>query len=121
MLAIDENGCKRLIRFMFEIKKRPLLFLKVKSLKQIAWIQQGFIFGYNNACDYDLVEFHNKTKARNLWADFQFYFSEKYHTSSIEHLEVVELCGSEEKAFDLFFEELETFLTERNVEIPNIE
>ena len=52
-----------------------------------------------------MVEFHNKTKEGNLWADFQFYFSEKYHTSSIEHLEAIELCGSEEKAFDLFFEE----------------
>lgn len=58
MLAIDENGCKNLIHFMFEIKKRPLLFLKEKSLKQIAWLQQGFILGYNiisfeNRCEND--------------------------------------------------------------------
>lgn len=120
MLAIDENGCKKLIRFLFEIKKRPLLFLKEKSLKQIAWLQQGFIFGYNNACDYGLIEFHNRTKEGNLWADFQFYFSDKYKTSSVEHLEVIALCGSDEKAFDLFFEELELFLKEQNVEIPEI-
>ncbi len=121
MLAIDETGCKKLIRFMFEIKKRPLLFLKEKSLKQLAWIQQGFIFGYNNACDYGLTEFHNRTKAGNLWADFQFYFSDKYKTSSVEHPEAVMLCGSEEAAFDLFFEELELFLKERSEEIPEIE
>ena len=34
--------------------------------------------------------------------------------------ELTTYCGSEEKAFDLYFEELEIFLKENNIEIPEI-
>ncbi len=120
MFAIDKQGCNKLIRFAFEVKKRPPLFLQEKSLKQLSLLLQGFIYGYNNACDYNLVEFYEATKDRNTWLDFQDFFCEKYKSRSIYHLEVIELCGSDEKAFDLFFEELETYLKEHNIPIPVI-
>ena len=51
---------------------------------------------------------------------FQEYFHKKYNTSSIYHTEVLDLCGSEEKAFDLFFEELEWYLLEHGMEISKV-
>ena len=121
MFAIDKQGCNRLIRFAYEVKKRPPLFLQEKSLKQLSRLLQGFIYGYNSACDYDLDGFYEATKNRNTWVDFQDYFCKKYNTRSICYLEVIALCGSDERAFDLFFEELEIFLKENNVEIPRID
>lgn len=118
MLAIDKQGCEKLIQFVFEVKKQPFLFLQKKSLMQLAVLTQGFICGYNSACAYGLKKFFEVTKCGNTWINFQNYFGEKYNTSFIYHSEVTELCGSEEKAFDLFFEELESYLKEHNVEIP---
>jgi len=120
MFAIDKQGCSKLIHFAYEVKKRPPLFLQEKSLTQLTLLLQGFIYGYNNACAYDLNEFYEATKDRNTWVDFQDYFCRKYKTRSIYHSEVIELCGSEEAAFDLFFEELEWYLTEHGVEIPKV-
>ncbi|MBP3609162.1 MAG: hypothetical protein J6J42_02365 [Lachnospiraceae bacterium] len=120
MFAIDKQGCDKLIRFAFGVKKRPLLFLQEKSLTQLTLLLQGFIYGYNNKCAYGLKGFHEATKSGNIWLEFQEYFHKKYNTSSLYHVEVIELCGSEEKAFDLFFEELEWYLTEHGVEIPKV-
>lgn len=120
MFAIDEMGCKKLIYFAFGIKKRTALFLKQKSLKQFEIMMQGFIYGYNNACDYSLTEFYENTKSGNIWGEFHSYFINKYNISSMECLEVTEFCGSEEKAFDLFFEEFERYLLEHGEEIPEV-
>ena len=119
MLAIDKQGCDKLIQFVFELKKQPVSFLQKKSLIQLMVLTQGFICGYNSACDYGFRKFHEVTKDGNVWTKFQAYFGEKYNTSFLYHSEVTELCGSEEKAFDLFFKELEFYLTEHGVEIPN--
>ena len=119
MLAIDKQGCEKLIQFVFEVKKQPFLFLQKKSLMQLAVLTQGFILGYNNACAYGLKKFLEVTKEGNPWGDFQVFFMEKYNTSFIYHSEVTELCGSEEKAFDLFFEELECYLKEHKKDVPS--
>ena len=120
-MTLDNDGALKLIIFLFEIKKRPLLFLKKKSMTQLSFIQIGFVFGYNNAKDYGLIEFYEKTKSGNIWSEFQIYLSNKYDIHSLDDSELVSFCKSDEKAFDLFFEELEIFLKENNIEIPEIE
>jgi len=117
MLRIDKQGCEKLLCFTFRVRQQPLLFLKNKSLLELVFSTQGFILGYNNACDYELKEFLEVTKKGNEWIGFQSYFAQKYHTTSMYHYEATEICGSTEKAFDTFFEELENYLKERNVEI----
>jgi len=117
MLEIEQQGCDKLIRIAFEIKKRPPLFLREKSLTKMLLMLQGFIYGYN---EYDDRLKEGRTKKENIWSDFQSYFGEKYKTTTVYHPEFIEWCGSEEKAFDLFFEELESYLKEHNVEIPEI-
>lgn len=125
MFAIDRKGRHELLRIAFEIKKRPQLFFREKSFTKLIMYLYGFIYGYNNceqnkedACN--LVDSHEGTGSETIWAEFQEYFKKKYNTSSIYHVEVIELCGSEEKAFDLFFEELEWYLKEHGIEIPKV-
>ena len=117
-MTLPSDGARKLIQFLFEIKKRPFLYLEKKSLRQLSAIQIGFIFGYNNICEYDIHEFYEKTKHGNIWTQFQQYLSEKYNICSMDDSELIYICKSDEKAFDLFFEELETFLKDKNIEIP---
>ncbi len=119
-MTLDNEGALKLIKFSFEIKKRPLLFLTKKSITELFFVQFGFIFGYNNACNYELREFYEKTKNGNAWVDFNNYMFKKYNIHSKDGSELIAYCKSEEKAFDLFFEELEIFLKENNIEIPEI-
>ena len=120
MFAIDKEGCEKLIRFAFEVKKQPLLYLREKSLRKLLLLLQGFVYGYNNACAYGLKKFYETTKDGNVWLDFHECFVEKYKISSNAYVEVIEICGSDEKAFDLLFEELESYLREHDMEIPAI-
>lgn len=119
-MTLDSEGSMKLIKFLIEIKKRPLLFLGKKSMQRLSYIQMGFIFGYNNARDYDLNTFFEKTKDGNVWTNFQRYLSEKYKISSLDDSELITFCGSDERAFDLFFDELEIFLKENGIEIPEV-
>lgn len=125
MFALDKQGCGKLLRIAFEVKKRPPLFFKEKSFTKLMLLLQGFVYGYNyyehnkeEICE--LVTSCEGAGSENMWTEFQEYFHKKYNTSSLYHAEVIELCGSEEKAFDLFFEELEWYLTEHGVEIPKV-
>ncbi len=120
MPAIDANGSNELIRFLYEVKKRPPLFLENKSLKELSKIIMGFTFGYNSAFHYDILEYHNMVKDGTNYSRFINYFTHKYNTSGPDYVELIKHCQSEEKAFDLFFEELEAFLIENRVEIPVI-
>ncbi|MBP3609164.1 MAG: hypothetical protein J6J42_02375 [Lachnospiraceae bacterium] len=118
MLYIAIRGRDKLLQFALEIKKQPYLFLREKSLTQLAVLTQGFVLGYNNACADELQRFSEATKERNIWGEFHEFFIKKYNIPSIYHLEKIELCGSEERAFDLFFEELEYYLKEHKEDIP---
>lgn len=120
-MTLDNDGSIKLIKFLFEIKQRPLLYLSEKSIRQLSFIQIGFIFGYNNACNYDLLTFYKKTKDGNTWTRFQKHLSDKYKINSLDDSELISFCNSDEKAFDLFFEELELFLKENEIEIPEVD
>ncbi len=99
-----------------EIKKRPQLFLNEKSLRKLGWVEMGFMFGYNNAFDQSIIEFANETK-NSIWTNFSKSLCKKYGICTPDYSELIAHCGSEEKAFDLFFEELELFLKQNNISI----
>ena len=116
---IDEQGAIKLIRFLLEVKKRPQLFLSRKSITELRAIQTGFVAGYNNALERSLTDFHEAVKGSNIWMRFVDYLFDKYssHIKSNYCHQLLCVCGSEESAFDLFFEELEDYLQANNIEI----
>jgi hypothetical protein len=92
----------------------------MKFIIELFLVQFGFTIGYNNTYNYELKEIYEKAKSGNVWADFNYYICEKYNIRSKDGVELIDYCQSEEKAFDLYFEELEIFLKENNIEIPEI-
>ncbi len=120
MALLNENGSKELIKFLYEIKKRPGLFLNIKSLSNLRWVIMGFTTGYFCAFKHDLTSYCQSTKNNSIWTKFSNHLNEKYNMQNSSYKELIEYSQSEEKAFDLFFEELEAFLIENGVEIPLI-
>jgi len=48
MLTIDKQGCDKLLCFVLEVEKQPIVFLKEKFFMKLACLMQGFVIGYNN-------------------------------------------------------------------------
>ena len=95
---------------IFMIKKKPCMFLNQKSISKLKCFLDGFAAGYS---------FPN---VNSFLPTFQEYIEAKYKcvlTISWSKI-LISQTENEEKAFDLFFEELEAFLKENNIEIPEI-
>ena len=104
---------KDYLKLLFTIKKRTLLFLSSKSILNLGDFINGFWFGF---------EYSDK-KAKSIIIPFSSYVKRKYdvpETKNVYGCLLILSNSDEEKAFDLFFEELETFLKENNIEIPEI-
>ena len=120
-MAINNEGSLKLIQFLLGVKKRPQLFLNKKSLKRLGWVEMGFMFGDNNLnSSSDLNFFANECK-NSIWNDFSSYICQRYNITTPNYTELVNYCQSDEKAFDLFFEELEMFLKKHNIDIPEVD
>ena len=120
-MTLDNEGAIKLIRFLYDIKKRTLLVLGQKSYTQLHYITKGFIFGYNNAVDDSLAEHLAKIKTNNIWTNFRNYFGTKHNVYLSVPTQMVNHFGSEESAFDIFFIELSNFLKENGIDEPHID
>lgn len=107
---------EKLIRRLFWIKKRPLLYLERRSIWNLADFYGGFIeavmtFMPENQCGMIINEFGSFIVNKHPELDYMGLFQI-----------LDEVAGHDEtKAFDLFFEEFESFLTEKGIEIPNFD
>ena len=119
-MIANQEGALKLIRFMFEVKKRPSLFLSKKSITELEYVQIGFVLGYNNALDYNIDDYAYSIKKGNIWISFCDYLSDKYDISGSNYRHLLSLSYSEADAFDLFFDELEAYLNANGIEIPEI-
>lgn len=108
MEAIDKA-----INLLFQIKRYPAAYLGKKSITLL----RSFIDGYRYAlkteniqCDICFLEFTTE------------WLEEKYHVKTTEGWQsfLLKQTKDETTAFDLFFEELEQFLKESNIEVPEI-
>lgn len=97
---------------MFEIvlrtKKRPYMYLNnIKVMSNFSSIILGYELGYNrccveNGCDRSADDFQWKAFLQNL--------CQKYAINSPWYHELIECCGSDEAAYNVFMEEVEGFL-----------
>ena len=102
------------------VKTRPSLFLSRKSITELELVQIGFVFGYNNALDYGLIDYSDLIKKGNIWIGFCNHLSDKYNISGSNYRHLLSVSHSEADAFDLFFDELEEYLNENGIDIPEI-
>lgn len=107
---------EKLIRLLFAIKKRPLLYLACKSV----WSLHDYYGGFIDA----VVAFMPENRCGEIINEFGAFIVNKYPELEYMGLFYIldEVSGHDEaKAFDLFFEEFESFLTGKNIEIPNFD
>ena len=67
-MTLDNEGAIKLIRFLYDIKKRPQLFLEQKSYTQLYYAILGFITGYFYASGYSAIEYLNNMGNVNISA-----------------------------------------------------
>ena len=103
----------KIIELLLTIKSIPGLYIGTKSITRL----KSFIDGYRFIMDSE-----NREYGVNIYYDFNEWMAHKYFIREpiLWDTFLLGLVNSEEKAFDLFFEELEAFLKENNLEIPKI-
>ena len=93
-----------LFDFLHKVKKKPHLYLEnKKNLSELYYLMEGFSIAYIYiGCE----------RASGIIPNFDEWIHKKYNNKSVCSWKNVLLkkSKSEEKAFDLFFEELEAFL-----------
>lgn len=104
------NFQNTLLNVVFKIKSKPCSYLGTKSISKLRCFLDGFAYGYS----YPDIS--------NLFPGFQRYVEEKYYcTECISWNNILlKYTNDEETALNLFFEEMENFLKENNIEIPKI-
>ena len=77
-----------------------------------------FLDGYKFAMICD-----NKKYKINQYHEFNEWLAQKYHIreSILWDDYLIRFVQNESEAFDLFYDELEAFLKENNIEIPNVQ
>lgn len=107
-----EETKKKLIDLLFLIKRRQPLYLARRSVFNLGDFIEGFVLAVERE-DQTLIikEFGEFIVDKHPQLVNRDTFNILYEVS--EH--------DEAKAFDLFFEEFESFLTEKGIEIPNFD
>ena len=109
-----KDNIKNLLDLTFKIKKKPHLYLESKkNLSELYYILEGFSIAYI----YEKYE-----RDVGIIPNFDDWIHKKYNNNSTQSWKniLLENSKSEKEAFDLFFEELENFLKENNIEVPTI-
>ncbi|MDE7229988.1 MAG: hypothetical protein K2N56_05860 [Oscillospiraceae bacterium] len=108
----SEDIQKKLIKLLFAIKKRPLLYLTRRSILSLSDFYGGFcsaLMAYMpNDRGWIINEFGSFIRDKHPELEYLDLFNILYEVSDHD----------EAKAFDLFFEEFESFLTKEGIEIP---
>ncbi len=100
---------KNLIDLLFSIRKRPPLYLSRKSIFNLGDFINGFFFGLDNEQHVEIMnEFRSFIVKKQPQLEHRNTFNILYEVAN--HDEV--------KAFDLFFVEFGSFLTELGVDFP---
>ncbi len=97
------------------LEKKPYLYLEnKKSLSELYYLMSGFSIAYIYE-EYQIDP--------GIIPGFDTWIHQKYNDNSVRSWKDVLLFNSntEEDAFDLFFEELETFMKENDIKILNID
>ncbi len=104
---------KDIIDLLFMIKKRGGLYIGTKSITRLRSFIDGYMFAMN---------LENKEYNAGIFYNFNDWMAQKYNVkkSILWDIYLLNLTNNEEKSFDLFFEDLETFLKEYNIDIPEV-
>ena len=104
---------KDIIDLLFMIKKRGGLYIGTKSITRLRSFIDGYMFAMN---------LENKEYNACIFYNFNDWMAQKYNVkkSILWDIYLLNLTNNEEKSFDLFFEDLETFLKEYNIDIPEV-
>lgn len=100
MVKFDDAIC-----MLETIKQKPGLYIGSKSLKKL----KGFMDGYIYAMNQNGMECH----VDQYW-NFNEWISKRYNIRSTESWDsfLLKVEKNEERAFDLFYEQLDLFLNE---------
>ena len=104
-----------LINLIYKIKRNPYLYLEnKKNLSELFYIMEGFSIAYI---------YENYERSLGIIPGFDDWIHNKYNNKSTNSWKNVLLINtkSEKEDFDLFFEDLETFLKEYNIDIPEVD
>lgn len=96
---------KRLYNLLQVMKERPAVFIGKKSLRYLSTYISGYIH-----CMYDMEDVHPE-----FLPGFQEYIEKYYNVQKMKHWsEIIQFfSGTEESAFDRFYEHVEEFLKEK--------
>lgn len=107
------NKPNDIIDLLFMIKKRPGAYIGKRSIVKL----KSFLDGYCCALIYENINYN-----LDIYYSFNEWLAERYNINSVVLWDtyLVQKTKDEALSFDLFFEELEIFLRENNIEIPKI-
>lgn len=102
-----------IIELLFMIKKRPGAYLGKSSISKL----KSFLDGYCCALMYVDIDY-----GEDIYVSFSAWLAKRYNIVSVISWDsyLIEKTHDEVLAFNLFFEELELFLKENNLEVPYI-
>lgn len=97
---INTNRVMKLIKNM---KKRPGVYLGEKSFTRLVWFLKGYIMSE--------VELHQDNEPSYTIGSFEEYLNENYGYENKDWIKIIWFHGGTEvSAFDLFFENLSTYI-----------
>jgi len=102
-----DNFNEDIVKLLFRLKERPICYLGAKSITRLHLFLDGFCWGYNYPSITPFFpDFQKKIELKYKWELNDSWFSI-----------LLKVTNDEEKAFDLFYEELQIYLKENNDDI----
>ena len=108
------RSIKNLLNLIYKISEKTYQYLEnKKNLSELYYIMEGFSIAYI---------YENCERELGIIPNFDEWIHKKYKNNNAQSWKniLLENSKSEIEAFDLFFEELEIFLKENNIEIPDM-
>lgn len=101
----------RQFRIFRNIHKTPKMYMQNPSMSALSAFELGFHFGWGVG--------REKNEASSLFDVFLDELCEKYSISSPWYSELIDRCGSDERAFEVFMEEMEAFAEEHGIKFKD--
>lgn len=102
---------EKFISILLNIQKRPKMYLNKTCMSCLSALQLGFFLGCTSNT--------NRLPSEETKSNFDIFIDElckKYSIHSPWYNELIDYCNSDEKAYELFMYELDTFL-KSNVDV----
>ena len=103
---------ENIISILLNIKKRPKMYIRKPCMSYLSALHLGFFLGCCNNEKKLSIE-----KTDSIFDEFIDELCKKYSINSPWYNELIDYCNSDEKAYELFMEELESYLKVNHIDI----